>query len=973
MKQTRTMKLILLAFLVLAASYAYADLLPIYNPALHRIGYEVFVYVAGAVMGSALVRYLAKKDWRIGERWKDYSDMKEADAVEIERKIREVRPLLTVAVRAVYDKVDGLLEGGWKHDMVLAALETDDDLMSRCKGIPIECLMNEAEKAVKEELDARLANVLPDFKRTFDTAYEIASVEWLQADAAALRKINNMWHSFWGKIRYRLSSEYRRKTEIAFREWGGSPRIEYMWRRTCAWRWSGLCISLVDSILESYDDLKLRCRGVDKNALIRSVNKKCPQNYDGAYYTKGYEIEDEGNLSEEVESLTIIHKDVDIEKAMKHIREESAKLDFSDEKRREAYQKWLDNEAHGVSRMEDLQGKGLRIGGFRILAEIMGTSSQDQVFKAVCEKAPFDGIEPGTVVALKRIPVHDEYKCGWAKLKKRTDELVRLYHPNVVKYYGCFFESGPFNDVHVIVQEFLEGETLKQRLVRNPSGLDADEAIRVTDAALSGLEYTAANGILHRDVSPDNIFLCLDGGVKIIGFEDVHQEGDSTTSALGNLVRPSDYMAPELSNSTFCGDERSDMFSMGVVMHETITGRTPYRRSEGESDRADLVFLSRWAKLHVDGTNPIRIGSRANRLLANSSEVLEKALAPLPENRYESFAAFRAGLNTIRYRFLRNGHKVYHLLQFIGEGGFGEVFKARLMESGQIVAIKHMLKDSYAERFYLEAKIRTRLDDPCFVHFVDFFKMDHAGRREAFLVMDFLPGMPGSSLRDAIKRAGGSPLPFRETLLAFARFAHGLSALHSNGIIHHAIKPAKLYYPEGWPERAIVMDFAWPRDVDITVCQTLAHCGLDYVAPEMALGSSRHHVGCDIYALGLSLYEALTGKIAYPPLPQGSAAVAAFYERVRSQTLPTFDSPVVSSCPKLLQLLKDMTNIDPEKRIRDAAEVERRLSELTATVNEQASSGAHCLDDAPASAKNDNATKTEERNPDEIPTDDGNA
>ena len=172
--------------------------------------------------------------------------------------------------------------------------------------------------------------------------------------------------------------------------------------------------------------------------------------------------------------------------------------------------------------MADLKDK--KIGGFRILAEIKGASgSQGQIFKAVCENPPFAGIEPGTVVALKAMAVHDEDGQAWAKLEKRTSELVRLSHPNVVKYYGCFSESGTFNDIHAIVQEFLDGETLKQRLLRCPSGLDADEALHVTEAALAGLEYTAANGIVHRDVKPGNIFLCAAGGVKLIGCEVAHQ------------------------------------------------------------------------------------------------------------------------------------------------------------------------------------------------------------------------------------------------------------------------------------------------------------------------------------------------------------------------------------------------------------------------------------------------------------------
>ena len=577
--------------------------------------------------------------------------------------------------------------------------------------------------------------------------------------------------------------------------------------------------------------------------------------------------------------------------------------------------------------MADLTDK--MIGGFRILAEIKGASgSQGQIFKAVCEVPPFAGIETGTVVALKAMAVHDEDGRAWAKLEKRTSELVRLSHPNVVKYYGCFSESGTFNDIHAIVQEFLEGETLKQRLARCPSGLDADEALHVTEAALAGLEYTAASGIVHRDVKPGNIFLCSDGCVKLIDFEIAHQEGGTTTSASGNLVGSFDYMAPDFTNSMFRGDERSDVFSMGVVMHEAITGRTPYQRIEGGGGQANFAFLTRWARLNVDGTNPIRISSRANRLLAHSEEVLEKALAPLPQERYESFSAFRAGLKAIRYRDLRNGDKVYRILQIIGKGGFGEVFKARLKGSNQLVAIKHLLKAAYAERFYREAKIMARLHDPCFVRFIDFFVVNHAGNQEAFLVMDFLSGMPGSSLRDAIKRAGGSGLPQSETLQAFARFAHGLSVLHARGIFHRDIKPSNLYYPDEHPERAAIMDLGIARDVHGSITTGQVPGTLDYMPPEVVLSGNRGESGMDIYALGLCLYEALSGKTAYPRLPQGTAAYTAFFTRAKIKAMPDLSAPSIVENAPLHDLLKRMTHPDLSERLVDTPEVERRLLEL---------------------------------------------
>ena len=565
------------------------------------------------------------------------------------------------------------------------------------------------------------------------------------------------------------------------------------------------------------------------------------------------------------------------------------------------------------------------IGGFRIVRAIKdGSGSQGTVYEAVCVDGSRGIAVPGTRVALKVMAAHENGGKLLKRLKARTSLLMTLNHPNIVRYLGCFAESSSFADLYVVVEEFLEGETLKDVLVRSVYGLDVDECVRIATFVISALEHSSANGIVHRDVKPANIFICRDGGIKLIDFEIAYAPVGTTASSTHNFKGSFDYMAPEFSSSSFRGDVQSDVFAMGVVLHEMLTGQLPYHAGKGAGN-ADFEFLSRWSS---NDMSPIRINTKINRILARASTVLLKALSPDREHRYHDFTEFLADLSGVRMKNLRNGGSTYQLLQFIGKGGFGEVFKARVRETGRIVAIKHLLKAEYAERFCREARIMSQLDNPCFVRLVDFFFAAAGGGREAFIVMDFLDGMPGSSLRDAIKAVEGRGLDPISVLRAFSRYAHGLLLMHSRGIYHRDIKPSNLYYPRNNPDDAAIMDLGIARDVNGTVTQGQVPGTLDYMPPEVVTSGSRGEGGMDIYALGLCLYEALTGKNAYPRLPTGSAAYVVFFNRARDKNPPDLEDARRMFGEDMFSLLKEMTEPDLSLRMKDAGTLVRRLGGL---------------------------------------------
>ncbi len=562
------------------------------------------------------------------------------------------------------------------------------------------------------------------------------------------------------------------------------------------------------------------------------------------------------------------------------------------------------------------------VGGFKILANLKaGSGAQGTVYKAICERDDLPFCPRGTVVALKAMPVSgDDPDSAFEKLRRRTDLLKSISHPNIVRYFGCFSAQLEFAERHFIVLEFLEGETLAQKLQKNRAGLDADEAIRIVKGMVAGLAAAENAGIVHRDVKPGNVFVCENGEVKLIDFE-ISRNTSRETASSGNMLGSYDYMAPDFTDPDFSGDAISDIFSAGVVMHEALCGDTPYKRLGRDSGKSSFEFLERWTRdSNGDFTHSsCRVSSGIERTIAHAKPVLSKALALRREDRFATFAEFEAALGTIRMRELRNGSRRYRILQLVGRGGFGEVFKVRC--EGKVYAVKHLLKLQYATRFFREAKIMSELKDPCFVQFFDFFILEHAGERDAFLVMDFLPGMPGSSLRDAIRASAGAGIEFESVIKAFMRYAHGLRVIHERGIYHRDIKPTNLYFPPENPEKAAIMDLGIARDEKGTETSGQVPGTLDYMPPETALGQARGDSGMDIYALGLCLYEALTGKKGYPKLPSGSAGLAQFFQRAKDKVRPDFSDERVTSRPQLLDLLVRMTEPDPAKRIQNAAEV----------------------------------------------------
>ena len=280
-------------------------------------------------------------------------------------------------------------------------------------------------------------------------------------------------------------------------------------------------------------------------------------------------------------------------------------------------------------------GKIEKIGCFRVLCDLaLGTGSQGTVFKAICEEPGFAGVRVGEVVALKVMSAPDVDGSRFARLERRVSELCVLDSPNVVHYIGCFYERRELSALHVVVLEYLEGETLKARLRRSRGGLPREEAIRVASRALEGLAYLSMLGIVHRDIKPGNIFLLRNGGVKLIDFGVARcEDGATMTTLADNLIGTFDYMAPDFLDSSFSGDECSDVFSFGVVLHEMLVGHVPYASMKATA-LPGFQFVTRWKE---GSRSPVTIDSEIGYGDPLLLSIVRRALSVDRKRRYANF------------------------------------------------------------------------------------------------------------------------------------------------------------------------------------------------------------------------------------------------------------------------------------------------------------------------------------------------
>jgi eukaryotic-like serine/threonine-protein kinase len=255
------------------------------------------------------------------------------------------------------------------------------------------------------------------------------------------------------------------------------------------------------------------------------------------------------------------------------------------------------------------------------LVEKLGEGGMGEVYRALDEMLDRD-------VALKMLkPELARRQSTVDRFRAEAITLAKLDHPGIARIHGCSVHD----DRWFIVMEFVRGETLLAHLARY-GRLTWMEAVPIVCQLLDALEYAHRRGVIHRDMKPANVLMSDEGGVKVTDFGIARVLGTERATRTGHIVGTLEYMSPEQVRGEEV-DGRSDLYAVGILLFELLTGRVPFKGG------AEYEVLTQHLQAPIPSVHKV-----VPDLPAWFDEVLQRALAKSPADRYPSAAAFQVAL-----------------------------------------------------------------------------------------------------------------------------------------------------------------------------------------------------------------------------------------------------------------------------------------------------------------------------------------
>jgi len=510
----------------------------------------------------------------------------------------------------------------------------------------------------------------------------------------------------------------------------------------------------------------------------------------------------------------------------------------------------------------------LRFGSWQVTEKLGGTDS-------FIEYRAFNAYVGQKASALIRAYQADPYKQPEEREKQRLliSNAYRALgsmpgHPSIVGVRD-FFPSEA-EDKYYLVTEDVPGQALRVHIEKPTLALTLDQKMKIAGDLLNALGHIEGHKVVHRNISPSNILVGTDGRMRLTGFDFARPGTDHSRTIAQEIVEDLEpnYMAPEIHGEPGAASPSSDIFSVGLVLYELFTGERPFK-TPTELFEQTAVFAVKPSALHPElpkgfdewlqmlctfepdkRPTPAWALSELNILLdpGSASESGEGAPAPAPE-----FTAPQLDYSNLLAQTQLTPK--YVIEKRLGKpGSFGVAYKV-IDTLGDISrAMKLVLRDRVSTVDRLKREYKTLLQIPDHPNVVKVIDADLIPGGPPFIVFEFIDGLDVGEMIE-------SNVLTREDALELGRqVSSGLVHLHEHGVFHCDIKPRNLLWTGGGTK---IIDF----NVSVAAKDDDRRGGGSrrYLPPDLdleAVPSASDLADRDLYALGLTLYEAVTGR--YP-------------------------------------------------------------------------------------------------------------
>jgi serine/threonine protein kinase len=458
-------------------------------------------------------------------------------------------------------------------------------------------------------------------------------------------------------------------------------------------------------------------------------------------------------------------------------------------------------------------------------------------------------------------------------------------HANVLAVKDLFVNDD--EDKVVLVTEDLPGQALRLYINKVSLALTFDQKLQVMRDVLSALDHAHRHEVIHRNLTPDAILVTKGGQARVTGFDfaRVGKNRSKESTIAGQIVEDIDttYRAPELvkSETESIPQEASiasDLYSLGLILYELLTGERAF-------ENVDQM-------IEADGRFPMKPSEHKLDLPKGIDEWLQKFCEFDPEDRHISAAIARKALDNVILPEAKNGSALdvssqvdvlpqppdnltdlpqdfiladrFRIQKKLGSGGFAVTYKVFDAFDDRTYVLKLVVRDrrSTFDRFIREYKLlKNTPKHPNVVDTVYAYRLADM-KQTPFIVFEYVDGLDVSDLID------NEALSLEDSVCIVRETAEGLVHLHTHGVYHQDVKPSNLL----WTDKGVrIIDF----NVAVTEHDEVQGSGgtRRYLPPDYNYSSepdASDRMDRDLYALGISFYECLTGKYPFdeptPPI-----------------------------------------------------------------------------------------------------------